>query len=148
MPIGVLIVRKAPARQFCTDVLLRPFLPKCQNSGIGLGRLHICLNDPSLDLSCQRVHPGHLLRSRSPQRRSTRRFLSHRSSHLIAKFDRHVMILRLDIGNINVRTLPPYRECSLPLFRARDNRHQRSGLLPCPSRGVGQPLSCLFLRIS
>ena len=61
------------------------FFTKCQDSGIGFGRLQVCLNDSPLDLSSHRVHPGYLLRSRSPHSRFTRCLLGHRIGHLIAQ---------------------------------------------------------------
>ena len=81
------------------------FLTQNQNSGIGL-RLQVCLNDAPLDLPCHRVHPRHLLCCRSSQCRFARRLLSHHISHLIAKYERHVVILVLDIRSRNVRSLP------------------------------------------
>ena len=66
------------------------------------------------DAKMQVDHPGHLLRCRSSQRRFTRRLLGHRVSHLIAKYERHVTVLALNVRSRNVRSLPLHCRCPLP----------------------------------
>ena len=122
------------------------FFAKCQNSGIGFGRLQVCLDDSSLDLPSHRVHPSNLLRSRSPHGCFARRPLGHRIGHLIAKNDRHVVMLGLDVGNVNMRTLPLHCKCSLPRFEGTGQSPPKVRVAALPKTRYGPTPILPFLE--
>ena len=125
---------------------LETLFTSSQNSWSALGCLQICLNDPSLNLPRQRIHPSHFLSCRSSLRRFIRSLPGHRISHLIAEYERHVVILMLDVHSRDVRSLPLHRECPLPRFQGSRHSPSKIGIATVPKSRCGPTPILPFLE--